>query len=195
MTERKKPGVTFESFVDKQIREAQERGAFENLEGAGKPIPKADTPDDDLWWVKGFLARENLSTDALLPQALQLRKEIERLPATLGELRLEDSVRDALADLNARIVGWIRAPSPPLLPLSPVDVDEWVRQWKIGRAVAERSANKRPEPRPEADVPSTRPRTWWRKMFAREPKPDRGIVRWSPPPPRRASPDPGSGRI
>ncbi len=118
MTERKKPGVTFESFVDKQIRQAQENGAFDNLEGTGKPIPRGDGQDDELWWVKGYLQRENLSTDALLPESLQLRKELERLPLTLIGLRWEDSVRETLGELNARIVAWVRMPSPPLVPLS-----------------------------------------------------------------------------
>ncbi|AYJ49210.1 J-domain-containing protein [Rhodococcus sp. P1Y] len=135
VTERKKPGVTFESFVDKQIREAQERGAFENLEGAGKPIPAST--DDELWWVRGFLQRENLTTDALLPESLQLRKEIERLPRTLIGLRFEHSVREQLNELNARVVAWIRMPSPPLIPISPVDVDEWVEQWRVNRAAAD----------------------------------------------------------
>jgi hypothetical protein len=38
MTERKPPGMSFESWVDKQIREATERGEFDGLPGAGKPI-------------------------------------------------------------------------------------------------------------------------------------------------------------
>lgn len=137
MAERKKPGVTFESFVDRQIREAQEKGAFDNLAGTGLPIPRGAVADDELWWIKGYLQRENLSTDALLPESLALRKEIERLPATLIDIRFEDSVRDTLGELNARVVAWIRMPTPPLLPLSPVDVDDWVEQWKKNRAAAE----------------------------------------------------------
>lgn len=141
MTERKKPGTTFESFVDKQIREAQEQGAFENLEGAGKPIPAGT--GDELWWIKGYLRRENLPTDALLPESLQLRKEIERLPVTLIEMRLEDSVREALRELNGRVVAWIRTPSQPLIPIAPVDVEDWVAQWKVNRTVADKEHESR----------------------------------------------------
>lgn len=139
VTERKKPGVTFESWVDKQIRQAQERGAFEGLEGAGKPIPAGD-PSDEMWWLRGYLEREELSTDALLPTALQLRKEVERLPSTLIVLRREDSVREALHELNARIVDWIRFPTPPVVPLSPVNVESCVERWRVDRAAVDRAA-------------------------------------------------------
>lgn len=39
MTERKPLGVSFESWIDKQIREATERGEFQNLPGAGSLFP------------------------------------------------------------------------------------------------------------------------------------------------------------
>lgn len=52
----------FESHVDRVIREAMERGEFEDLPGAGKPIPGAGTKDDELWWVRRWL-RRNLRTD------------------------------------------------------------------------------------------------------------------------------------
>ncbi|MDV8020492.1 DUF1992 domain-containing protein [Rhodococcus sp. IEGM 1330] len=142
MTERKKPGVTFESWVDKQIREARDNGAFEGLEGTGKPIPAGD-PDDELWWVRGYLKRENLPVDALLPTPLALRKEIERLPSTLIAVRREDSVRDLLDELNVRIVDWIRFPTPPIVPLGPVDVETWVARWRTNRAEVDRLERER----------------------------------------------------
>ena len=42
MTERKPPGVSWESWIDRQIREAEERGAFADLPGAGMRIPDLD---------------------------------------------------------------------------------------------------------------------------------------------------------
>jgi Domain of unknown function (DUF1992) len=41
MTERKPPDLSFTSWIDRQINEAAERGAFDNLPGAGKPLPDA----------------------------------------------------------------------------------------------------------------------------------------------------------
>ncbi|MFE3936217.1 DUF1992 domain-containing protein, partial [Streptomyces goshikiensis] len=74
MTERKPAGVSVESWVDRQIREAAERGEFENLPGWGKPLASLDTPYDEMWWVKDKLHREGF---AVLPPALALRKEAE----------------------------------------------------------------------------------------------------------------------
>ncbi|MDT7727587.1 MAG: hypothetical protein QOI21_4163 [Actinomycetota bacterium] len=63
-----------------QIREAVDRGDFDNLPGAGKPLPGISGPREEQWWLKGYLRREGLSAEALLPPQLQLRKEIQRLP-------------------------------------------------------------------------------------------------------------------
>jgi hypothetical protein len=91
MTDRKPHDISIETWVDRQIRSAQEAGAFENLPGAGKPIPASST--DELAWVRGYLRRENLPSDALLPTPLRLRKEIENLRDTVAGLRTEDAVR------------------------------------------------------------------------------------------------------
>ncbi|MFD6372825.1 DUF1992 domain-containing protein, partial [Streptomyces roseolus] len=74
MTDRKPPGVSFESFVDKQIREAAERGEFRRLSGFGKPLPDDAAPYDELWWIKQKMHREGMGA---LPPALRLRKEAE----------------------------------------------------------------------------------------------------------------------
>ncbi|MGV8872197.1 MAG: DUF1992 domain-containing protein [Rhodococcus sp. (in: high G+C Gram-positive bacteria)] len=165
MTERKKPGVTFESWVDKQIRQAQDEGAFEGLEGTGKPIPAGD-PADELWWVRGYLKRENLSADALLPAGLQLRKEIERLPATLIACRREDSARDALNELNTRIVDWIRFPTPPIVPLAPVDVDVWLERWRTNRTDIDRREREHRSQSAVPDAPTrgTQGTPWWTRV-------------------------------
>ncbi|WP_037063261.1 DUF1992 domain-containing protein, partial [Pseudonocardia acaciae] len=122
----------YESVVDQQIRLAQERGDFDDLPGKGKPLPGLDGPDDELWWVRGYLRREGLSGDALLPPSLQLRKEVERLPETVRELRSERAVRDVVSELNRRIADWLRTPSGPAVPLRPVDADEVVARWRAG---------------------------------------------------------------
>jgi Domain of unknown function (DUF1992) len=49
MTERKPAGTSWESWIDSQIRVAQEQGAFDNLPGAGKPLPNIDQEYDPLW--------------------------------------------------------------------------------------------------------------------------------------------------
>jgi hypothetical protein len=130
MTERKPPGVSFESWVDRQIREATERGEFNNLPGAGKPIPGAGQPYDELWWVKGLMRREGLSGEGALPPALRLSKEIEDLPGRVRRLRSERAVRDTVARLNERIAEWLRNPTGPYARISLVDVDSVVEEWR-----------------------------------------------------------------
>lgn len=132
MTERKRPDITFESWIERQIRVAQERGDFDNLRGAGKPIPQRS--DDELWWVKDYLHREGLSTEALLPPPLQLRKEVERLRDTVRDVPTEPAVRQIVRELNRRIVDCLRAPSGPLVPVHRVDPEAVVRQWAADRA-------------------------------------------------------------
>jgi hypothetical protein len=69
--------------VEQQILDAQERGDFDNLPGAGKPLRIRD-PDDPDWWVKGLMEREQIS--GVLPPPLALRKERRELPAVLDRL-------------------------------------------------------------------------------------------------------------
>lgn len=72
----------YESLVDRQIREAQERGEFEDLPGAGRPLTGSGQPSDEDWWLKELVHRENLGPSAL-PTTLRLRREGEDLPRRL----------------------------------------------------------------------------------------------------------------
>ena len=131
MAEGRLSGANFESLIDKQIREAQERGAFDDLPGAGKPIPNLDGPHDEMWWIKDKLRRENASST---PPTLLLRKEIERILESAAQERSEEAVRALVADLNLRIVDAIRRPmSGPPLNLVPLDVERVVVEWRQRR--------------------------------------------------------------
>jgi hypothetical protein len=128
MTERKPPGVGFQSWVERQIQEAMERGEFDNLPGAGKPIADLDKPHDELWWVKQKLRRENLS---YLPATLALRKEAEDALAAALRARSETQVRRILAAINRKILdGNRKAASGPPLNLMPFDVERVVAGWR-----------------------------------------------------------------
>jgi hypothetical protein len=128
MTERKPPGIGFQSWVERQIQEAMERGEFDNLPGAGKPIADLDKPHDELWWVKDKLRRENLS---YLPATLALRKEAEDALAAALRARSEGQVRRILAAINRKILdGNRKAASGPPLNLMPFDEDRVVADWR-----------------------------------------------------------------
>jgi hypothetical protein len=131
MTDRKPPGVSFGTWVERRIREATERGEFDNLPGAGKPIPDLDKPHDELWWVRQKLRREDL---AYLPPTIALRKQAEEALLAAAEAASEAEVRRIGADINAKIVEANRkAASGPPLNLTPFDVDRVLRDWRRRR--------------------------------------------------------------
>jgi hypothetical protein len=166
MTERRPAGMGAETWVDKQIRMAQERGDFDNLPGRGKPIPGLDKPYDELWWVKECIRREGLSTTALLPISLRLRAEVSRLPDTLGDLPNERAVREVVERLNGRIAEWLRAPSEPYVPVRPVDVDDMVARWRAARRTTAPAGRSVPTSAGTAEHRS-RPTPWWRRIIGR----------------------------
>ncbi|MFJ3838424.1 DnaJ family domain-containing protein [Streptomyces sp. NPDC054904] len=131
MTERKPPGVSFESFVDRQIREAEARGEFERLPGWGKPMASLDAPYDELWWIKGKMHREGFSS---LPPALALRKEAEDALEAARAARTERQVRAVLTGVNEKIAAALRMPPPgPPLNLTEFDVEAVLAEWRAAR--------------------------------------------------------------
>ncbi|MER5860824.1 DUF1992 domain-containing protein [Streptomyces sp. NPDC059688] len=135
MTERKPPGVPFESWVDRQIRDAQARGEFERLPGAGEPLPaELESGYDELWWVRRKMAREGL---AVLPPALALRKEAEDALVAAYAAPSERIARKIVEDVNVKIRDMMFKPPPgPPLGKKPYDVEAVVREWRQRRAAA-----------------------------------------------------------
>ncbi|OKI00922.1 molecular chaperone DnaJ [Streptomyces sp. CB02923] len=128
MTERKPPGVGFETWTDRQIREATERGEFADLPGFGKPLPDLNKPYDDMWWVKEKMSRENLS---FLPPTLALRKEAEDALEAAAQAPSERAVRRIVGEINTKIEQAVRQPPPgPPLNLEPYDVERVVSDWR-----------------------------------------------------------------
>ena len=155
MTERKPREISFASWVDQQVSEAAERGAFDNLPGAGKPISRRGGTDA---WLQDYLRREGVSADELLPTPLRLRKEVERLAGTVQDLNSEDEVREVVKGLNRRIAEWRRIPDGPPVYLRLVDEEAMVARWRDARRAPPSPA---PAARPPPDPP---PRSrWWRR--------------------------------
>jgi hypothetical protein len=153
----------YETRIDRQLREAQERGDFDNLPGAGKPLPNNGEEYDAEWWLKGLVRRESI-TSAGLPPALALRKEVEDLPKVLARKRTEPAVRQVVTDLNDRILLARRGPvDGPPVAVKPVDVDAVVREWRSARSAATaRPANTTEAVAPDDAPPRpTRRSRWW----------------------------------
>ena len=128
MTERKPPGISWETWIDRQIREGMERGDFDGLAGHGKPLADVDRPHDELWWVRNKLQREGVS---YLPPTLALRKDVEDARDAITTAGSEDEVRALVADINERIRAVNRqATSGPPSNLMPLDVERSVEAWR-----------------------------------------------------------------
>lgn len=132
MTQRKPPGISFDSWIDHSIREAQQRGLFKALPGAGKPQANLAEAEDPNWWAKQLLKREDIS---FLPPALEVKVRAQKLREVLAEFPSERALREAAEKLNADIRSVNRRASDgPPTAQAPLDVEELVRAWQAARA-------------------------------------------------------------
>jgi hypothetical protein len=162
MTERKPSGMSFTSWIDQQIQEAEERGAFDNLPGAGQPLPNRGEADDGLAWLRDKLHQEGVPTDELLPTPLKLRSQRERLAESVPGFRSEHEIRDAVAELNHRIMEWRRLPLGPPIFVPLVNEEEMLERWRDRQ-----SAPPPAEPGCQAEGSEPERRRRWRRRRSR----------------------------
>lgn len=136
MTERKPLSTSWETWIESQIRVAQEQGAFDNLPGAGKPIPNLNQDFDMTAWVRQLAQREQL-TLSMLPPSLELLRKVETEMAAVEKLDDEAAVRQRITALNAEIakVNTTVTEGPPTR-LAPLNVDQVVARWRRTRAAS-----------------------------------------------------------
>lgn len=164
MTDRKPAEMTFTSWIDKQIAEATERGAFDNLPGAGKPIPHHGDEDAAAAWLREYLRKEGVSAEALLPPPLRLRKAIDRLAQAVPAMASEQDVRDAATELNHEIRDWRRIPLGPPVFVPLVDEEAMVSRWRAARPAPSVPAATTPQqPQPGAAATRHGRRSWRRR--------------------------------
>jgi hypothetical protein len=139
-------------WVDLQIKQAMERGEFDDLPGAGKPLGDLGSPHDRDWWLKKLIEREQIS---VLPAALQLRKDDAELDALLDREATEQQVRTQLEDFNRRVIEARRQlqGGPPVVTPTR-DVEAEVERWRARRRTRQRP---RP-PAAESTPPEAKPR-------------------------------------
>lgn len=104
-------------FVEEQIRRAQERGDFDDLPGAGKPIEGLDRRYDPNWWAREFVGRIR-QEDADRERSADLERKLTRV----WGLARESDVRAAIAGLNDEAGSDL------------FDADEVVTTWRKFRA-------------------------------------------------------------
>lgn len=149
-----------DTWVDLQVRQAIERGDFDDLPGAGKPIPDLGAQHDPDWWVKRLVERERIT---VLPPSLALRKEEAELDGRLDAIGYEAEVRRVVEDFNERVIRarYSLQEGPPLVTM-PRDVAVAVAAWEARRAARARSRVPRTDP-------AARPgrRHWWNRRSTR----------------------------
>ena|SRR5215831_7566946 len=119
---------TWESLVDKKIREAIEAGEFDNLTGSGQPIDLTENPFEDPDWRT---AHRLLRNAGFAPSWIEERKEIDaeleaarvvlartwqiklNARATTNELSAQrrwetglETFQEKIRELNQRIDAW-----------------------------------------------------------------------------------------
>jgi hypothetical protein len=149
-------------WVDMQVRRAMERGDFDDLPGAGKPIKGLGSTHDPDWWVKSLVEREKIT--GVLPPALALRKEDAELDTTLDRETTEDGVRRAVADFNRRVVEARRqlTGGPPVVTPTR-DEDGEVAAWRARRAERRERQRAQLEATATASDVHVKRRRWWHR--------------------------------
>ncbi len=157
MTERKPPGVSFETWVEQQITRAQERGDFDALPSAGRPLPNLHREETAYDWALAKARREGVDTGAMLPPGLRLRRERDDLPERVARLATEAEVRAVAEDYNARVEAFWRRPAESRWAPVPglADVEALVEGWRGDRPA--------PSPPPPEPAPQPVARRWWRR--------------------------------
>lgn len=159
-----------ETWVDQTIRQAQRRGDFDDLPGAGQPLKSLDQPNDPDWWIKDLIKREKIDLSAALPGPMALRRERETYPDSLLHLPDETAVREVLEDFNARVIADRKRPyagqgSPAIV--GRVDVELMTERWVALRAALSEALGSSAESsttQPSSEALGTRSRRpWWRR--------------------------------
>jgi hypothetical protein len=155
MTERKPAGMSFETWVDQQIAQAQARGAFEGLAGTGRPLPRRSGEQSSYDWALEWARRENGGPDGMLPPGLALRKERDGLPDVVAHLPSEDAVRAMVEDFNDRVAAQWRRPAERADAVPGMaDLDALLEHWHATRPM---------EPEEPPPPPPAVRRRWWRR--------------------------------
>ncbi len=179
--------------VHLQIKQAMERGEFDNLPGQGKPLGDLGSLEDRDWWLKKLIEREQVT--GVLPAALQLRKDDLELDAPSTGKTVERHVREIVEGFNKRIIEARRQlqGGPPVVTPTR-DVEAEVQRWRERRRERTRRDSPRRSRNQRRDLPGDKLLTplvpaggladqavRLRRLSSSA---SRGCVRGAPPPPR-----------
>ena len=160
MTERKPEGLSWQSWIDRQIREGQRGGAFDDLDGHGQPIDDIGTNHDELWWLKAKLRAEDIE---YLPPTIAIRAERAAAIDAAMASSTETKARVIIEDVNARIryINSHGAGGPPSTAVA-IDVEVFIDRWRIAHPSL-------PDLEDQVDASNrdaTSTTRWWRRVVA-----------------------------
>ncbi|SEB38459.1 protein of unknown function [Paramicrobacterium humi] len=164
--EQEKPTFTAErraAFVEHSLEQARRAGAFDNLPGAGKPLPNIGGSHDPDWWIRRKIETEHLT--GLGPPALRLRVEHEQFHETLDAITREADVRAHVEDFNRRVIEARRQlmGGPPVITPTR-DVENELVGWRERRAArAREAARQRAAEEAAAAASAPRRRRWFKR--------------------------------
>ncbi|MFY0618534.1 DUF1992 domain-containing protein [Shimia sp.] len=80
-------------LINQKIRDAAEAGEFDNLAGAGKPLPKEDDPEN-------ALLNRLIKESGGAPEFVSLSRDMDRLRAEFREATDRAKRRDIMKDMS-----------------------------------------------------------------------------------------------
>jgi len=121
----------WENIAERKIREALAEGAFDNLEGKGRPLDLSEDPyQDPSLRMAHRLLRNNGFAPAWIEEAKDLEHAIEKARrdlarATAGQRTL-DEFRERIAEINRRILAHnLKTPSTQF-HMRPLDAEDLI---------------------------------------------------------------------
>lgn len=115
-------------WLEEAIASAIERGEFDDLPGAGRPLDGLGGTYDPAWWAKRFVAREK-AAEAGVELAAAIDRQMPRLLATATRAELTSAIDDwntAITALNRNL-----EPADRLTLLDPATI---LRRWEALRS-------------------------------------------------------------
>lgn len=80
-------------LINARIRKAEAEGAFDNLEGAGKPLPRVDDPENEM-------INRILKENGAVPEFVSLSRELAKLREELRETGDRTRRREIIQDMS-----------------------------------------------------------------------------------------------
>ena len=137
--DRDKPALTAamrRHLVERRIVEAMQRGEFDDLPGAGKPLHIEPPPpvNEDLWWALKILRQAEV-----VPDEIRYRKRIDALRRQVATADSEQEALAAVRALNDQIRKLNRM-GTNVIPttLTTFDEADLLAQWRRGRPTPSR---------------------------------------------------------